>query len=659
MLQKIREGVGRWIAGIILGLIAVAFIFWGVDPTIMGSTFAAKVNGEDISLFDFERAYQAQQSQYQDLYRTEMSPDLQREMRLAALEGLIRNEVILQRVQSEGYRISDERLIQEVRLRPEFQVGGEFSLDLLRSRLITEGISEEFFLELQREQLALFELQNGIARSAFFTPTELARYVELYYQEREVAYAIFEPENFRDQVELDESDILDYYENNRAQFFSEESVDIEYIEIQQSDIEGDVEVTEEVLRSFYEQEQYRFQTEEERRARHILINSPQEDSDAESRALEILTRLESGEEFETLAAEFSEDAGTSSQGGDLGWVSRGLLVGPFEDALYAMQVGEVQGPVKSDFGYHLIRLDEIRAGDAQSFEELRDDLVADYQSSRAEELFYNQANDLADRAFDAFDELASVAADMGYPLQTFAGLTRTGTVSPVDNSVPLIQAAFSDEVLEQRENSGLVEVQGDHVLVVRVVEHNLPAEQQLELVRSNIEEELIRLASISLAEIAAEEFLSQITNNLTPPQTTGSEEIEVASDVQIDDQERAESALSILAAEHGGIWNDARWVERTDQTVPSEILGAVFLGQPVLSQVLNQQIGLTNGGHAVYSVYGLRVGNEDSLTIAERSQLNNQLGQQVATHELTSYVSEVRQQATVRIPETVLDPPLF
>ena len=237
MLQKIREGVGRWIAGIILGLIAVAFIFWGVDPTIMGSTFAAKVNGEDISLFDFERAYQAQQSQYQDLYRTEMSPDLQREMRLAALEGLIRNEVILQRVQSEGYRISDERLIQEVRLRPEFQVGGEFSLDLLRSRLITEGISEEFFLELQREQLALFELQNGIARSAFFTPTELARYVELYYQEREVAYAIFEPENFRDQVELDESDILDYYENNRAQFFSEESVDIEYIEIQQSDIE--------------------------------------------------------------------------------------------------------------------------------------------------------------------------------------------------------------------------------------------------------------------------------------------------------------------------------------------------------------------------------------------------------------------------------------
>jgi peptidyl-prolyl cis-trans isomerase D len=670
MLQKIREGVGRWIAGAILGMIAIAFIFWGVDPSITGGAFAAKVNGEDVSLIDFERAYLSQQSQYQDLYRVEMSPDVQREMRLSALEGLIRNNALLQRVQSEGYAISDDRLIEEVRLRPEFQVGGEFSIDLLRSRLITEGISEEFFLELQREQLALFELQNGVARSVFITPTEFAKYVELYQQEREVGYATFEADNFSDQVELDESEILSHYENNLARFYSEESVDLEYIEILRSDIANEIEITEELLQGYYEDEQYRFQTEEERRARHILINSPQDDPEAEARASEVLSRLESGEQFDVLATELSEDAGTSGQGGDLGWVNRGLLLGPFEDALYAMEIGEVQGPIKTNFGYHIIRLDEVRAGDVQSFDSLRDQLALDYQNARAEELFYNTANDLADGAFDAFDELAGVAADVGYPLQTFNGLTRTGSVSPFGNSTLVTQTAFSAELLEQRENSSLVEIESDHVLVFRVIDHHPPAQQSLEVVQSSIEEELIQLASTSLAEVAAEEFLTQIAevlSNNTLPQMTDDEETVNVSDQQTDGMTVAEegsnrdaiSELIALAIEQGGVWTETRWVERTDPVVPAEILGAAFRRPKTQDQAMSQRVFLTGGDQAVFTVFGLRGGNEDSLSLNEQEQLKNQLGQQIATYELTSYVGEVRQQATVRIPEAIINPPLF
>ena len=668
MLQKIREGVGRWIAGVILGMIAIAFIFWGVDPSITGGVFAAKVNGEDVSLVDFERAYQAQQAQYQDLYRVQMSPDIQREMRLSALEGLIRNLALLQRVQSEGYRVSDDRLIEEVRLRPEFQVGGEFSLDLLRSRLITEGISEEFFLDLQREQIALMELQNGVARSVFVTPTEFARYIQLYQQERELAYTTFKADNFRDQVELDESEILSYYENNLEQFYSEESVDLEYIEILRSDIATDIEVTDEILQSYYEDEQYRFETEEERRARHILINSPQDDPEAEARALEILSRLESGEQFEVLAAELSEDAGTSGQGGDLGWVSRGLLLGSFEDTLYDMELGEVQGPIKTNFGYHIIRFDEIRAGEVQSFDVLKDQLVVDYQSARAEEIFYNTANDLADRAFDAFDELEGVAADIGYPLQTFTGLTRTGSVSPFNNSMLFIETAFSNELLEQRENSTLVEIESDHVVVFRVIDHHPPAQEPLDVVQSRIEEDLIQSLAAGLAEAAAEDFLVQIAQLLsetTLPQDN--EEIANSTDQQTDGMMVSEedtdrdmiTSLAALATEQGGVWTEARWVERTDLIIPAEILGAAFSGQQVQDQPISQRTFLIGGDHAVFTVFGLRGGDEDSLTLVEQEQLKNQLGQQIATYELTSYVGEVRQKATVRIPEAIIDPPLF
>ena len=170
MLQKIREGVGRWIAGVILALIAVAFIFWGVDPTIMGTTFAAKVNGDDVALADFERALQIQQSQYQELYRVEISDDLQREFRLSVLERLILSRALSQRVQSQGYRISDERLSEAIRSRPAFQVDGVFSMDVYRSQLLYEGIPPSLYEEEQREQLGQRVAKADVVDSAAFAP---------------------------------------------------------------------------------------------------------------------------------------------------------------------------------------------------------------------------------------------------------------------------------------------------------------------------------------------------------------------------------------------------------------------------------------------------------------------------------------------------------
>lgn len=682
MLQQFREGAGRWVAVIILGLIAVAFIFWGVNPTIMGTTFAAKVNGEDVSLAEFERQVQDQQTQYQELYRLEISDDLRRELRLQVLERLVRNEALAQRVGSEGYAISNERLTETIRSRPEFQVDGEFSFQVYQSMLTYQGLSMSLFEEQQRGQLQLLELQNGVASSAFYTPGELTRYVELYNQQREVAYALFEADGFRDQVELDESQIVAYYEDNKLRFYSQESVDLEYVELLQADLAEGIELTDEILESYYEDEQYRFQTDEERRARHILINSPAEDPEAEARAAEILTRLEAGEDFEALADELSEDGGTSSQGGDLGWLGRGLLVGPFEDTLFAMALGDVEGPVKTDFGYHIIRLDEIREGEVQSFESVKEELAGDYQNSRAEELFYAAANELADRAFDAFDELASVAADMELSLRTFDGFTRTGSASPFPASAPVVQAAFSAEVLGQGENSGLIEITDDHVVVVRVATHYPPAEQALEAVTADIEEELTRAAAETLAGAAAAEFLAQaldlpIERAAEPTagedvasgeDTVGEAAVaETTEDVAPAQENAGEetveqpvSALAALVSEHGGAWTAPRWIERTDATVPTEILATAFRAQLLgADAVVREQIPLASGDQAVALISGVRPGDLANLTREEQQRQVTQLAEQTALYELSSYAGRVREQATVRIPDEILDPPLF
>ncbi len=200
MLQAISDGIGRWVAGVILGLLAVAFIFWGVDFTLTGTTFAAKVNGNEIPLLDFERDLRNQQAQYQELYRIEITDDLRRELRRSVLERLIRSEALLQQVESAGYRVSDERLTASIRGRSEFQVGGEFSLDVYRASLLNIGLTPAGFEALQREQLSLLELQGGIMSSGFYTAEEYFRYVELYKQRREIAYALFAVDDFLDQA---------------------------------------------------------------------------------------------------------------------------------------------------------------------------------------------------------------------------------------------------------------------------------------------------------------------------------------------------------------------------------------------------------------------------------------------------------------------------
>ncbi|MFL2545904.1 MAG: SurA N-terminal domain-containing protein [Candidatus Rariloculaceae bacterium] len=630
MLQAMREGIGRWVAVVILGLLAVAFIFWGVDFTLTGSPFAAKVNGTDIPILEFERDLQTQQAQYQELYRIEITDDLQQELRLAVLERLIRNEALLQQVEAAGYRVSDEQLIAAIRERPEFQVGGQFSIDVYRATLLNLGMTQPAFEEIQREQLSLLELQAGIMTSGFYTEEEYIRYVELYNQQREVAYALFPVDDFLPEAVVSDEAIDAYFDSNRAAYYSDESVDIEYIELRGSDIAAQVEYTEDELLSYYESESFRFQTAEERLASHILISL--DSDDPESAAAEILARLDAGEDFAALAEELSQDAGTRGQGGDLGYVGRGLLVGPFEDTLFSMAVGDVEGPVETDFGYHIIALNEIRAGEVRTFEDVREELALDFQAQRSEQLFYDQASELADLSFDAFDELASVATQMDVPLQTFEGFTRNGTSSPFadEQSAPVVQAAYSFEVLEQRENSLPVELETDHVLVLRVVDHHPPEEQTLDAVRDEVEQELLRDAARDLAEAAAEAFLAAAP---------------------------AAEDLEVLAVEYGGTWTPAAFVERTDGDVPTQLLSAAFRSpKPAGGAVVRESVALASGDQAVLLLSAVEPGRVDTIPFEERNAQSAQLAEQSGMVELTGYASEVREAATVRIPDIVLNP---
>jgi peptidyl-prolyl cis-trans isomerase D len=632
MLQRIHDSVGKWMASIVLGLISVGFIFWGVDFGLNGAAnFAAKVNGENIALTEFDRELQVRQSQYQQQFQVELTEDMRRQLRRSVIESMVNDAVLKQRVAEERYRVSDERLAEYIRSAPAFQVDGQFSIDVYRGLLQNQGLTPTGFEQAQRENLEVLDLQAGIADSTFLTPAEFRRYIELYNERRDVAFAEFGRAAFADGVTIDDAAIAAHYESNQAAYQTTETVDIEYVELELADIADTIEVTDDALRAMYEQERERFQTAEERRARHILFNVIDGNEDeARAKAEAALARINGGEDFAAVANDVSEDAGTKAQGGDLGWIARDMLPGAFEDALFGMQTGEVRGPIRSDFGYHVIRMDELREGDEQSFEAVRDELAAEYRTREAEREFYDRANELGDRAFDAYNELANVASELRLPLKTLTGLSRAGDPIAFPNNAPVVQAAFSEEIVDSGRNSQLLELADDHVVVLRVTMHHVPTTQPLEVVRDQIRQELIDARTQERAEAAATAFLSEVEQGADP---------------------------ATAAASHGGVWHEPETVQRTDEDLPSEVLSTAF-GLPKVGAgvVQREQVALAAGGYAVVVVSNVQPGDAATVSQAERDQRQQQLADQAALAELTSYAGTLRERATVRIPDEVLEP---
>jgi peptidyl-prolyl cis-trans isomerase D len=295
-----------------------------------------------------------------------------------------------------------------------------------------------------------------------------------------------------------------------------------------------------------------------------------------------------------------------------------------------MEVGEVRGPVRSEFGFHVIRLDEVRAGELQPYAAVRDELLAEYQIRRAEERFYDQANQLTDRAFDAYDELATVATETGLPLKTLNGFPRSGDPAVFVNSAPVVQAAFDSEVLESGKNSPLVELAEDQVLVLRVTAHHLPTLQPLEAVREQIKQELARSRAQQLAESAASAFLSEL---------------------------QAGGDAATLVEAHNGTWHAPAAMERTNAEVPTEVLAAAFgLPKPPAGETVREVVTLANGSHAVLVLSNVQPGVPETVAQTERDQRQRQLADNAARAELLSYAGDLRDLATVRIPEEVLEP---
>ena len=500
MLQTIRDKFTGWIAIVFIGLLALTLVisFGNMEQTPLQDNVVITVNDKEITLFEFQEEFSNKLAEFQDLLGDEVPEVLEQTIKESAGEDLIIRVLLLDYLSNNGYRVSPEYVAELIRTNESFQLGGVFIRENYEAILASQGVSVDQFENDLRLQLEINQLRRGLIETAFMTNAEFTQFIELQMQERSGQMLIIDSSRFKDQVNVDPSEVNDYYQNNIDLFQSDEELDVEYLEINIEDVAQQVQFSGDEIRDYYENNLDRFVSNEERKSSHILVAIDEDTTDEQAAKLikEIQTKLET-ETFEELAKQYSDDPGSAAQGGDLGWAETGLFVPEFESALFSMNVGDTSEAVKTDFGYHLIRMDDIKPGQQQAFEDIEYELELEYSRLLAEEELFELADQMADLTLQSYNELSTVAEKMSLKKSNLDAFTRTGSTF-LHQDPEMVNILFSPGSIELGENTPLFQI-GDSVIVARAKAHRLPSTRDFVEVQGDIQSFIMNQEAMKLA----------------------------------------------------------------------------------------------------------------------------------------------------------------
>ena len=499
MLQNIRDNSQGWIAKTIIGIIVMLLALTGFDAIFnaaSNSRNAAEVNGEEISLDELNQAMNMQRRQLAQQLGGNFDPSMldDKLVRESSLRALIDRALLLQGARDADFAFSEAALDQMILQTPEFAVDGVFNAARFDQVIQQMGYTRLQFRELLKQEMLIGQLRAGISGSGFVTDEQIEAFARLEQQTRDFATITVSAETSAADVSNDEA--REYYEKNTDRFRSPEQVILEYLELNKESFFDQVEVSEEDIKDLYQQRIANLA--EQRRAAHILIETDgSDDATAKEKIDEVAKRLASGEDFSALAKELSQDPGSANEGGDLGFAGPGVYDPAFEEALYGLEEGQVSAPVRSDFGWHLIKLLGVQSPEIPTLESLKPELVRELKAQQVEQRFVEASKQLEDTAFESSD-LLQPAQELGLSVQTTEAFGREGGAGVAANR-QVIQAAFSDEVLVDGANSGVIELDPDTVVAVRVKEHLQPEVLPFDAVKDDI---IAQLKSSKAAEQA-------------------------------------------------------------------------------------------------------------------------------------------------------------
>lgn len=638
MLQHIRDKAQGWIAFAIVGMLIIGLTtvvwdgFFSPDPDVP----VAKVNGEKITSNEFQFAYQQQRARLQNMLGgadiSQFIPD-EAEFKKNVLKRLEEEELILQAAHDAGFRVSDGLLAQQIRSFEVFQNDGQFDQEMYQRWLSQNSMSPGAFEDMLRRDVIIQQYRMAVAATGWSTEQERNALLKLQEQQRDVGFMIIPAAKYLDQVSVSDEDAKAYYDDNSMRFVTEEKVSIEYLELRVDDLAKDVDIDEAKLRENYQDRQSEFGVPEERRTRHILIEvagdaSEEEVNSAQEKAESLVQQIRDGASFEDLAREHSDDIGSANDGGDLGYMTRDMMMDPaFSDAAFALEEGGVSDVVKSAYGFHIINVEAIKTGQAKDFEEMRAQLEQDYRRNQAEDTFFEQGEILANMTFENPDTLEIAAQELGLSIKSSPLFSRDhGVGIAMDNNVR--STAFSEEVLLQALNSQPLELDGDRVLVLRIKEHNESLTRPFDEVKQQIIDQLRQERAQAKAE----------------------EEGKVILEASV-----ANADIEALAKEREITWSHPEPIKRNAREIDLDVVQKAFrMSRPEEDQVSYEGLVMGSGDYAVIAFYGVidsaTESADENLTETIKAQRERYYG----ANELLGAMTDMRQTADIKeFPENL------
>ena len=631
MLQNIHDKLKGWLAYVVLGAIGLVFVFWGINWTLSAPTYAAKVNGSEISSNEVRQTYQQQLAQMERQSNVPLDDAMRNEIKRRVLDEYVNSEALVTRADDLGYRVSDSELLAEMSKVPAFQVDGKFDQAHALAVLNAQGRSVSEIEGLFRRDAKLRQLDAALNASSFATPTELKEFRALTRQQRELTWLTLPAAKYAAGATPDDAAVKAYYDAHKSEYMTPETVNLRYVELSLAQLESKVSVDDAQLKAFYEEQKTktpdRFSQAEQRRVRHVLlpVNDPKEDAAVKAKAEGILKRAQGGEDFAKLAKEFSQDPGSAAQGGDLGWSEKKVFVGPFADAAFSMKVDEIRGPVKTQFGYHILKLDGIQPPAVKTFEQSKAELETEYKRNEAERLFNNAQDQLADAALQNATDIDVVAKKAGLTVQDIANFSRNDGGEALGKVPAVIDAAFSQDVLDGR-LSPIVEVEKGRGVVLRATDHKVPQQKPLEAVRTDVVAAWKKQRGVELAAAAATDAAKRLN---------------------------AGESWDAVAKSLGVTGPAPKFISRSDQDVPLEIRTSAFRAPKPAQKSIYENMSLANGDAGVLAFSAVR--EDPNAALEKDTDTRRQFAAQIASSEAQSYAAAARADAKVTLNPKAID----
>lgn len=620
---------------IVLAMVMLPFMFFGVDYYFSGGgadEAVATVSGEKITRREFDEALRDQGERLRQSMGRNFDPAMldNADVRYAVVENLVNQRLLAAEASRERFRISDEQLAEFIAKLPAFQEEGKFSPERYRILLQGQNMTPAMFEARVRRDLAMTPLQEPISAGSIVARTSAARFLSLVEQRREVASATIDAESFAKEAKVDDAAVKAFYDENPTAFMTPEQVRFEYAILSADTLGGSVAVSPADVRAHYDANLASYTTQEERSASHVLIAAGPDASDADKAAAEkkaaaIAAQVRANPaSFADVAKAQSQDPGSAPQGGALGSFARGSMVKPFEDAVFAAKPGDIVGPVRTDFGWHVIRVTGVKPAVERPFDELKAQIEADLKRARALDRFQAAADQFQNLVYEHADSLAGVGKALDIPVQsTPSFVTRAQAQQIGRNNAKFAEALFAPASLQAKRNTEVVEVAPNTLMAARVLEHKPAAPRPFDEVKAEVRRQLERRAAVQAAERVGREKLALL------------------------EQGKSEK-------EAGLTFGKPVELQRTQASadVPPDVLAKIFQAE---ASKLPVYVSGTNarGGFSIHRL--TRVIEPDSVDEARLKLAGERMGEQLGREFVNAYLASLRARADVTINQSLLE----